>query len=242
MYHAKRAAISVSFERDLAQHHCAYTDDYEDTRYSVLTLSYATAITCDDALVTTTVRQEHHCPYICNCIGALNQKHFLLFLLYMHIASIYALVLMSICYHKCESKHHCNRRHHTATVILATTLMIISVAGALNTAFMLFNQLQSIFIGAGTIDRLQLRRYRAAAHRRTQSPLLADQEVTVLKYEPVAFADVMGCGSMLRWLLPLDVQFESPQDRERVLGYVIGGGTTVATEPTTASDRGAAFG
>jgi hypoxanthine-guanine phosphoribosyltransferase len=120
--------------------------------------------------------------------------------------------------------------------------MIISVAGVLNTAFMLFNQLQSIFTGAGTIDRLQLRRYRATAHRRTQSPLLAEQEMTVLKYEPIAFEDVMGSGSVLRWLLPLDVHFESQQDRERVLGHVVGGSTTVATESTTASDRGAAFG
>jgi hypothetical protein len=119
--------------------------------------------------------------------------------------------------------------------------MIISVAGVLNTAFMLFNQLQSIFTGAGTIDRLQLRRYRASAHHRTQSPLLAEQEVTVLKYEPIAFADVMGSGSVLRWLLPLDVQFESLQDKERVLGYVIRG-STVTTESTTVSDRGAAFG
>jgi DHHC palmitoyltransferase len=187
------------------------------------------------------VRQEHHCQYICNCVGALNQKHFLLFLLYMLVASIYTLVLMSIYYHKCEVKHHCNRRHHAATIFLATSLLIISIAGGLNIGFMLFNQLQSIFTGAGTIDRLQLRRYRATAYRRTQSPLLVEQEMTVLKYEPVAWGDVMGSGSILRWLLPLDVQFESPQDRERVLGYVIGS-TTVATESTTASDRGAAFG
>ena len=44
------------------------------------------------------VRMDHHCPWMNNCIGANNQKHFILFLIYTWLLSAYSLSLCVIQY------------------------------------------------------------------------------------------------------------------------------------------------
>ncbi|NXT59494.1 ZDHC3 Palmitoyltransferase, partial [Pluvianellus socialis] len=39
-------------------------------------------------------RMDHHCPWINNCVGELNQKYFIQFLFYSGLASLYAAALV----------------------------------------------------------------------------------------------------------------------------------------------------
>lgn len=40
---------------------------------------------------------DHHCPYINNCVGRGNLRHFLLFLFWVTVAMLYALPVMGLC-------------------------------------------------------------------------------------------------------------------------------------------------
>lgn len=40
------------------------------------------------------IKQDHHCPWVNNCVGANNQKYFLQFLFWVAASSIYAIALV----------------------------------------------------------------------------------------------------------------------------------------------------
>jgi palmitoyltransferase ZDHHC3/7/25 len=99
---------------------------------------------------------DHFCPWMNNSIGARNQKHFFLFLIYTDTAAVYALALLAYHFVDCEA-FSCNV-YETADLYLVRVLLVILLFAVFFTSSMLVNQIFGVISGIGTIDRMKLRR------------------------------------------------------------------------------------
>lgn len=148
---------------------------------------------------------DHHCPWMNNCVGVGNQKHFLLFLFYALAVAAYAVGLVLYHFVECVAESQCDD-YSTLTANLIRAVLVLSCAAMIFTLSMLMNQLQGILTGLGTVDRMQ--------RRRKQGRLRGTPE----DYTPVKWDDIFGVGNKLTWVLPTDPHFRAPQ-RERIWGF-----------------------
>ncbi|CAM9927049.1 unnamed protein product [Choristocarpus tenellus] len=149
------------------------------------------------------IRMDHHCPWVNNCVGAGNQKHFLLFLVYALVASIYILILMIYHFVLCLIDTSCED-FTELTVNLVRVVLVLAFAAALFTFSMLMNQAEGIITGVGTVDKLQRGRKKGRIRGKPSD------------YAPIPWEDVVGGGSILLWFIPTNPHFKK---RARVFGY-----------------------
>ncbi|KAI6170506.1 DHHC zinc finger domain containing protein [Aphelenchoides bicaudatus] len=136
-------------------------------------------------------RMDHHCPWVNNCVGEMNQKFFLQFVLYVGILSIYAIVIiiLSWLYH---DENSTTGSHGPAGEIARHYKVIHTVALSIECSlFGLFvlavscDQLQAIFNDETIIEALQ---------RRSN---LRRRQLQASKYALLANV----CGPNTHWLL-----------------------------------------
>lgn len=157
------------------------------------------------------VRMDHHCPWMNNCVGANNQKHFMLFLFYTMVECTYCLVLLGMQWETCTSCYSPIEKG------MVDALLAVSCATLLFVSTMMYNQVYAVVTGIGTIDRMRKRGPKGS-------------------FAPVPWVDVFGVDPWPMWLLPTDVKY---RDFHRVMGYKVatweispspvasGGGTTI---------------
>lgn len=141
---------------------------------------------------------DHHCPWMNNCIGVGNMKHFLLFLVYVWVASTYGLILFGVNYFFCNSEECIFPYGLVALVRLMTVLCIGAVVFTSN---MITSVFWGVMTGMGTIDRMK--KQEANTFEESDEP-------------PIPWTDVFGIGSYFTWVLPVDPLFD---DYDRVMGY-----------------------
>lgn len=129
-------------------------------------------------------KMDHHCPWINNCVGELNQKYFLLFLAYVGLSGLYVLLLVGLSFLLPpqtpideDTKHE--KLLHTIFVTVEATLFLLFVAAVG------CDQVQAILGDETAVESVQRRgRHRPAKSRQA------------------LFREVCGPGPPLLWLLP----------------------------------------
>jgi len=152
------------------------------------------------------VRMDHHCAWVNNCIGARNQKHFLLFLLYLHITSLYSLIFMT--YHLLVCRHaYCNLWSDLSWWLL-WSVFVLSFFSVMFTFFMLLSQVHAMATGLGAVDRMMSKHF---AKYNSQKAL--DQMLV----QPLGVKDICGKERCFFWACPTSVTFPNEQ---QALGYI----------------------
>jgi len=142
-------------------------------------------------------RMDHFCPWTNNSIGAKNQKHFFLFLMYTDLAAVYLYVILSLHLVFCSSIS-CVEIVGLDLILVRVEIFVLLFT-ILFTSSMIVNQIYGLVTGVGTIDRMKLK-----------SEYLPDEE-------PIPFNHVFG-DQWYTHLIPTDPVWENP---EAVLHYRI---------------------
>ncbi|KAK5893196.1 hypothetical protein CgunFtcFv8_006091 [Champsocephalus gunnari] len=160
-------------------------------------------------------RMDHHCPWINNCVGELNQKYFIQFLFYTGMASLYSLVLVvSAWLWRIHSEREGAEKEGEETpskhLIVAHYIILLaeSVLFGVFVMVIFYDQLVSIITDETPIEQLRNRLMTmgqgssSSSSSSSSSPQPPPPPHT-RKPKMALLKEVFGRGSVWCWLLPL---------------------------------------
>ncbi|KAL4618257.1 palmitoyltransferase ZDHHC3-like [Arapaima gigas] len=153
-------------------------------------------------------RMDHHCPWINNCVGELNQKYFIQFLFYTGLASLYSIALVVTAWiwrirserggdgqrdkegDEAPSKH--------LIVAHYIILLVESVLFGVFVTVIFYDQLVSIITDETPIEQMRnrLMKDRPAGSQHSHTGHTRKPKLALLR-------EVFGRGSVMCWLFPL---------------------------------------
>ncbi|XP_061462664.1 palmitoyltransferase ZDHHC3-like isoform X1 [Rhineura floridana] len=145
-------------------------------------------------------RMDHHCPWINNCVGELNQKYFIQFLFYTGLASLYAMGLVLTTWLWPADKSSSGKAEGTEggvpgnriQIAHRIVLLVESILFGLFVTVIFYDQLVSIITDETPIEQLRNRLLKEARREvlHTRKPKIA------------LLREVFGRGLVICWLFP----------------------------------------
>ncbi|XP_061525272.1 zf-DHHC domain-containing protein isoform X2 [Phycodurus eques] len=148
-------------------------------------------------------RMDHHCPWINNCVGELNQKYFIQFLFYTGVASVYAtlLVVSAWVWHiRTERDGEAENAPGKHLIVAHYIILLVeSVLFGVFTLVIFYDQLASIIADETPIEQMRNR----LMMKEPGSPSSSPPHHATRKPKLALLREVFGRGSVFCWLLPL---------------------------------------
>uniref|UniRef100_A0A8C9Q6N4 Palmitoyltransferase n=1 Tax=Spermophilus dauricus TaxID=99837 RepID=A0A8C9Q6N4_SPEDA len=100
-------------------------------------------------------KMDHHCTWVNNCVGEDNQKYFVLFTLYMGLASLHLLLLLGIPVMRSHAQGEWDRHSTVSPRRSLMYLFLVALIAFLLNSTMFAMQMYSICTDRTLIERLQ---------------------------------------------------------------------------------------